>query len=332
MNTRAANENGFGRGQVVVHAHMAPAGRYPYLLYLPDGYRPKLRYPLYVMLHGCDTSAAQQMQVNGLNPLADREGFVVLYPDVTTSHVRQCWRAALGSRKARERGAGGDADAVAAMVQTVIERYAIDAHRVYFMGMSAGGFQATATAWAYPELAAAVAVVAGGGYGMDFASTSLDDSALPGLVQCARAALGDLAEVTPFLAIGGGKDALRLGSNEAPGGCARLAFRQWRQLAEEIARERGESLFGERAVQCCRGAIPGGRRWIRETYVTRDGRAIGEYWNIVDMGHYWPGGLDDPVYARFTDPEAPSGAEISWAFFRRFARSGGAQTDRERNR
>ena len=33
------------------------------------------------------------------------------------------------------------------------------------------------------------------------------------------------------------------------------------------------------------------------------------------MGHYWPGGSDDPTWAEWTDHRAPSGAEATWAFF-----------------
>jgi poly(3-hydroxybutyrate) depolymerase len=70
-----------------------------YRVYTPRGYRPGTRLPLLVMVHGCNTSAAQQEGANRLNPLADREGFVVLYADHDTAtntevgtHPGRCWR------------------------------------------------------------------------------------------------------------------------------------------------------------------------------------------------------------------------------------------------
>ena len=42
---------------------------------------------------------------------------------------------------------------------------------------------------------------------------------------------------------------------------------------------------------------------------------------IEELEHYWPGGSDDPKLRGFTDPQAPSGAELTWAFLKRFRRS-----------
>jgi hypothetical protein len=48
---------------------------------------------------------------------------------------------------------------------------------------------------------------------------------------------------------------------------------------------------------------------------------IGERWIIHGMPHAWPGGTTDARYDGFTDAKAPSGAEGSWAFFRRYTKS-----------
>ena len=46
-----------------------------YIVYTPRGWRPWLRMPLLVMLHGCQTTALQQMAANLYNPLADQQPF-----------------------------------------------------------------------------------------------------------------------------------------------------------------------------------------------------------------------------------------------------------------
>ena len=74
------------------------AAAHPYIVYTPKGYRTGQRLALVVMLHGCQTTAYQQMQANLYNPLADREHFVVVYPDVDAAEaaqpgpVRDCWQ------------------------------------------------------------------------------------------------------------------------------------------------------------------------------------------------------------------------------------------------
>src|SRR3954471_16148323 len=119
---------------------------YDYLLYTPTSYAPGRAAPLLVMVHGCQTTAEEQMKANLYNPIAEREGFVVLYPDVDVigraqpGPTHQCWK--FPSPQAWERGSS-DAGAIADMTRAVMARRAIDPERVYLIGMSAGGFMAS---------------------------------------------------------------------------------------------------------------------------------------------------------------------------------------------
>ena len=45
--------------------------------------------PLVVVLHGCQTTAYQQMEASLYNPLADKMGFVVVYPDTDAAENAQ---------------------------------------------------------------------------------------------------------------------------------------------------------------------------------------------------------------------------------------------------
>lgn len=71
---------------------------YEYLLYTPTPYVPGGAAPLLVMVHGCQTTAEQQMRATLFNELAEREGFVVLYPDVDAlgralpGPANRCWK------------------------------------------------------------------------------------------------------------------------------------------------------------------------------------------------------------------------------------------------
>ena len=75
---------------------------------------------------------------------------------------------------------------------------------------------------------------------------------------------------------------------------------------------------------------PGGYAYTIKTYRDPAGCVIGERWLIHGMNHFWSGGTSDPKYAAFTDPKGPSGAEASWAFFKRYRRSRTAMPCAER--
>src|ERR1700704_4472864 len=62
---------------------------HPYIVYTPRGWKPSDRLPLLVMLHGCQTTAYQQMEANLYNPVADRKHFVVAYPEIDAIEAAQ---------------------------------------------------------------------------------------------------------------------------------------------------------------------------------------------------------------------------------------------------
>jgi polyhydroxybutyrate depolymerase len=54
-----------------------------YLLYVPDSYNPDIPTPLVLSLHGFSEWPAHQAHISGWNELADRYGFIVVYPSGT---------------------------------------------------------------------------------------------------------------------------------------------------------------------------------------------------------------------------------------------------------
>ncbi len=113
-----------------------------FIIYTPSTYRARDATPLLVMTHGCGTTAEQQMKVSLFNRLAERKGFVVLYPDVDAAGralpgpLKNCWK--FPDPTSYFRGTG-DAAAIADMTRFAMERRSIDPERVYLAGISAGG-------------------------------------------------------------------------------------------------------------------------------------------------------------------------------------------------
>ena len=62
-----------------------------YLLHVPSSYDPGKLTPLVISIHGFAEWPAHQMQISGWNDLADREGFIVVYPSGTKFPKR--WQA-----------------------------------------------------------------------------------------------------------------------------------------------------------------------------------------------------------------------------------------------
>ncbi|MCP9275342.1 alpha/beta hydrolase family esterase [Mycolicibacterium arenosum] len=110
-----------------------------YRLYTPVGVQAPA--PLVVMLHGGFGSAEQAERTYGWNALADREGFVVAYPD----GVGRAWNAG-GCCGRPARDGVDDVGFVGAVVDDVAARLPVDRRRVFAAGMSNGGMMAYALA------------------------------------------------------------------------------------------------------------------------------------------------------------------------------------------
>jgi polyhydroxybutyrate depolymerase len=110
-----------------------------YRLYVPDGVTSPA--PLVVMLHGGFGSGEQAERSYGWDELADRDKFIVAYPD----GVGRTWNAnGCCGRSARQNV--DDVGFITAMVGDVVANVAIDPTRVYATGISNGGMMSYALA------------------------------------------------------------------------------------------------------------------------------------------------------------------------------------------
>jgi polyhydroxybutyrate depolymerase len=106
-----------------------------YVLHVPASYDPGTPAPLVISLHGFAEWPAHQMEISRWNNLADRHGFLVVYPAGTGFPLR--WRI---------RGEAGNPDLpmvevqfISDLIDTLSAEYAVDPARVYANGLSNGG-------------------------------------------------------------------------------------------------------------------------------------------------------------------------------------------------
>ncbi len=105
--------------------------------------------PLVVALHGSGMQGKEMAEKTALSQLADRQGFVVVYPD----GLKQKWNV---SGQAPE----DNVAFVHALINHVQQIRSIDPQRIYVVGLSNGGILAQKLACEAPDQIAAIATVA----------------------------------------------------------------------------------------------------------------------------------------------------------------------------
>lgn len=125
-----------------------------YLVHLPTGYpHSQPAYPVVVVLHGTLGTGEKVSGQTRFSELADREGFVVVYPDAVAN-----WSDGRGTSDA-ERAGVNDVAFFKALVAELLSRYRLDAKRIYVTGVSSGGIMAYRLGCEAAELFAALAPV-----------------------------------------------------------------------------------------------------------------------------------------------------------------------------
>lgn len=109
-----------------------------YYLHLPAGAARPERRPVVIVLHGGGRTAGDDLaRRTGYNRIADREGFIAVYPN----GVGARWNDGRGPtfRQGRESAAVDDVGFIAGLIDAVLRRYRGDPRRVYVTGLSNGG-------------------------------------------------------------------------------------------------------------------------------------------------------------------------------------------------
>ena len=228
---------------------------------------------LVVVLHGCTQTAAGYDHGSGWSTLADRAGFALLFPEQTrANNPNLCFNWFASEDTAQ---AGGEAESIAQMTETMIARHGLDRSRVYVTGLSAGGAMTVAMLATRPDLFAGGAVIGGLAYGTATGvSQALDrmrghgDTSDVALADAVRSGSRGHEGRWPTLAIWhGGADATVSVAN------ADTIARQWR----------GIHGVGSKAARTERVGTAVHRIWS-----DAQRRDVVEDWTVPGMGHGTP--------------------------------------------
>jgi predicted peptidase len=135
-----------------LETEIAKAIRLDYLLHLPRDYGADAgrKWPLILFLHGAGERGIelQAVKKHGIPRITEeREDF----PFITVSP--QCPPHSMWML---------EREALIALLDTIVDRYAVDAQRIYLTGLSMGGYGTWDLGLAYPERFAALAPICGG--------------------------------------------------------------------------------------------------------------------------------------------------------------------------
>ena len=255
--------------------------------------------PLVVMLHGCQQSVDEFAQGTRMNLLADKHGFAVLYPEQSLrAHAHGCWHW----YEDTDRAGRGEANAVASLVDALVDEHGFDASRVYVAGLSAGAGLASLLALHHPDRFAAVALHSGPALGEANSGITAMDVMRRGLRQNPAATVDALIDASaypgmPALIVQGDGDRV-----VAPKNADQLTV-QFMRL-NGLADSRGALRGGERVETRDAGA--------QITDVRRDGEPIVRLCHVKGLDHAWAGGDEAVPFHAAVGPDASA---MIWSFF-----------------
>ncbi len=281
-------------GRFNTFSYTNAAGTRAYRLYVPTGRTDGPR-PLVVMLHGGTQDATTFADATGMNDLADRETFLVAYPQQAHSaNPGQYWNWFVPGHQRRD---AGEPSLIAGITRQIIDRYGIDATRVYVAGFSAGGAMAAVMAEVYPDLYAAAGVHSG----LAYAAAGDAHSAFAAMKQGPTHPARPPSNPLPLIVFHGDRDTIVAHANTV-------------SLIDHVLAAAGPDARPGTlpTAVTSRGQVPGGHAFTRTSYQDPSGATLAECWTIHQSRHAWSGGVR---HGSYTDPHGPDASAEFIRFF-----------------
>ena len=267
-------------------------------------------------LHGCTQNAEEFATSTRLNELADKQQFLVAYPEQGVTHNGQrCWNWFRPQHQFRGQGEPSILAGIVRRICAETTSWRIDPERVYVLGISAGGAMSVILAATYPELFAAVGVHSAPPY-RSSSSPATALAAMHGRATPPPIEASVLAAMPPMVIFQGTFD-----GTVSSGNGQRVAD-QWLAHHQHGLPEDAANQVGAPRISTSAPARPTTARSRRGYTVSRwysGGRKVLELWNVQGLGHAWSGGAAAGTYS---DPRGPRATTEMWKFFKGHRSSG----------
>lgn len=249
-------------------------------VYLPDTYQKKFPTPLVIVLHGTGKSKEQVEILTGMSLKAEKEKFIVLYPDAIGSP--RSWDVVIDNEN------NNDIMFIKGLIKLIQRQYNIDSRRIYVTGHSNGAMMAYKIVIEVPDTVAAMAAVNGTIVNNGMQSSQSNDSK------------------TSIFIINGRKDPIVL-----PGGKVQKDSTYWWPIDKTVN-------YWVQAKKCKTSESTVSQlyknRVLSTTYFSCLGGSVVTYYDIMNGKHIWPGGrtlngyVNNPIF---------DATEIIWDFFQK---------------
>lgn len=292
------------------HVYEGAAGGMRYQVHVPPQHDETTRLPVVMAIHGCGMTGYgwnSMKSTTQFNTLADREGFIVVYPTQRIfRNAVNCWNSA--DPREQHRSAGEPA-LLAGIARQVIEDYNADPAQVHVAGASSGAGTAVILAATYPDVFATATSVAGGEYGLNQVDPADPDATPP--TYTARQAwsqMGDRERAVPLLVIQGDED------DVVPVIVADRLVEQWIAIADLVDDALPDDSLELTDRTQSTPAADRRHGYTHRVVTAPGGTSIVEAYLVRGMGHAWPGPLGDGSY---TDHAGPDASALVWEFAKR---------------
>lgn len=266
------------------------AGSRTYRLYRPSTATATNVSGIVVMLHGCTQNPEDFAIGTGMNELAEKHRFVVVYPQQSRGdNAQSCWN--WFSRADQKRGRGEPA-ILAGLTRQVMTKFSVPSDRTFVAGLSAG---------------AAMAVILGETYADTFSAVGAH-SGLP---------FGSARDVASAFAAMAGNTAQTTQSDTSTSAIRTIVFHGSADTTvhpsngEHIARGAMDK-GAQQTIETTEQGSSAGKRFHRRIVTTEAGVTQLEQWSIDGLGHAWSGGQSAGSY---TDSQGPDASAEMIRFF-----------------
>jgi poly(hydroxyalkanoate) depolymerase family esterase len=292
------------------HVYESDIGSLRYQVHVPPRYDGSTSLPVIMAIHGCGmtgyglNSMKDTTQFNGL---ADREGFIVVYPTQRMfRNAINCWNSADPREQHRY---SGEPALLAGVARQVVAEYNADPDHVHVAGASSGAGTAVILAATYPDVFATATSVAGGEYGLNQVNPDDPDSTPPDYTaRQAWSQMGDRARQVPLLVVQGEVD------DVVPPLVATRLVEHWTAVSDLIDDGLLNDSLDLVEETTTVPAEQGRHAYTHTTITTPDDSSLVELYLVHEMGHDWPGPAAEGL---FTDRAGPDASAIVWDFAQR---------------
>jgi poly(hydroxyalkanoate) depolymerase family esterase len=291
------------------------SGSRNFKLWVPSGYDKRKSSPLVMMLHGCMQKPEDLATISGMNDVADKNNFLVVYPEQPAdANPLKCWNWFDPRHQARD---SGEPALLAAIVKQVQASNRIDADRIFVVGISAGAAMAVVMGVTYPDLFDGIGVCAG----LEFKAATSAETGLAAMKQggpdpkqqgliafksITENLRGKSKRHLPVIVFQGDADPYVNPLN------ADQLIAQWAETNDYLDDARNNGSIKSQPSSTTEGSVPGGHQFAKSSYNDRAGRLLMEKWIVKGLGHAWSG---SPAASAFGDPKGPNASQEMWRFF-----------------